>query len=92
MDNYTSDNEEIEVLIETAKYIIKGELVIPMNSSVNFPSTDNLLLSTLNSGNKFISMRNCIVTSKDNAEFQPERSEYFAVNLDIVHTCRIVKK
>jgi predicted AAA+ superfamily ATPase len=86
--NGVSDN--IKVLIETAKYIITGKLVI-QDDITNYPSVENILFTVLNSGNKFLTLHDCYVSRKEQAEYQPERIEYFHVNLDIVHTCRVLK-
>lgn len=83
--------DNIKVLIETAKYIIIGTLVTDDIDVKKYPTMDNILLYALNCGKKFISLKDCTISSKEEAEYQPEKIEYFHVNLDIVHTCRIFK-
>ena len=87
------DAGNVKVLIETSKYIITGNLVLD-SDSMNFDmsSKENVLLYVLNCGKKFISLHDCVVGSKGHAEYQPELIEYFHLNLDIVHTCRLIKE
>ena len=85
------DAENIKILIETAKYVITGKLVIDSDSKgLDLSCKESVLLYVLNCGKKFISLRDCVVESKEHVEFQPDIIEYFHVNLDVVHTCRII--
>jgi hypothetical protein len=81
----------IKVLIETAKYLITGKLVIDSDTIASIDTKEeNILLYILNSTKKFISLKDCVVTSKDHVEYQPEKIKYFHINMDIVQTCRII--
>ena len=86
------DIKYTDVLLETDKYVVKGQFELPEPSVVENPTIDNLLFYSLNCGNKFVSLSNCIVSAKDSSEYQPEEVDHFNINLDIVQTCRIVKK
>ena len=83
---------DIKLLIETAKYIITGKLVLDEDfGQIDDNAVESVLLYALNCGKKFITLHDCVVSSKEHTEYQPEFIQYFHVNLDIVHTCRIIK-
>lgn len=82
--------EYVTILITTADHIIKGRLYLPIPSVVENPTTENLLFYALNCGNMFISLHDCIIMNKENVEYQPERVKYYNINLNTVHSCRIV--
>lgn len=83
-------NQSVKLLIVTAEYLITGDLFLPIPSSVENPTLENLLFYALNCGNKFIQLYDCIITSKENIEYQPEKVRCYNINLDIVHTCQII--
>ena len=86
------DSEYVRVLITTAENLISGKLYLPLPSAVKNPTLENLLFYALNCGNKFIAIHECIIADKFNAEYQPEHVDCYNVNLDIVHSCRIIPK
>ena len=86
-----SDKDYIVVLITTENYIIKGKLYLPENSVVKNPTNENLLFYTLNCGNMFISLHDCTIMNKTSVEFKPEEVDYYNINLNIVHSCQIMK-
>jgi hypothetical protein len=82
--------KRITVLLTTADYFVRGELTLPDVSVVENPTTENLLFYMLNSGAMFLSLRNCVLTNRFNMDFQPEEIKYYNINLNIVHSCRII--
>ena len=89
--NLIEGNEVITVLITTQEHRIRGKLSLPIASVVENPTIDNLLFYTLNCGNMFISLHDCIIMNKENVEYQPEQVKSYNINLNIVHSCRIVE-
>ena len=83
-------NKSIKILITTADYLISGTLYLPIPSVVENPTNNNLLFYALNCGNKFIQIHNCIISNKENIEYQPEEVDCYNINLDIVHSCQII--
>ena len=81
--------DSVKILITTNDYLISGKLFLPIPSSVENPTNENLLFYALNCGNKFIQLHDCIIQSKDGIEFQPEQVKCYNINLDIVHSCQI---
>ncbi len=81
----------VTILITTAEHLIKGKLYLPLPSVVENPTTENLLFYALNCGNMFISLHDCIIMNKENVEYQPERVKCYNINLNTVHSCRIVE-
>ncbi|MCM1338414.1 MAG: hypothetical protein NC191_01945 [Muribaculaceae bacterium] len=89
----TNEPEQIiKVLITTDKYLIRGDLELPVPSVVENPTIENLLFYTLNCGNMFISLRNCIIMSKTSIEYKPEEIKYYNINLNIVQSCQIIEE
>lgn len=91
-------NDCVKILITTEEYLITGKLYLPIPSVVKNPTNENLLFYALNCGNKFIQLYDCIISNRDNVEYQPDNVEYqpenvkcYNINLDIVHSCRIIK-
>lgn len=83
--------ECVKILITTDEYLITGDLYLPIPSVVENPTNENLLFYALNCGNKFVQLYNCMIANKDNLEYQPEQVECYNINLDIVHSCKIIK-
>lgn len=83
--------EFVTILITTQEHIIKGKLYLPIPSTVENPTTENLLFYALNCGNMFISLHECMIMSKHNVEYKPEIVKYYNINLNIVHSCQIVE-
>lgn len=81
--------DSVKILITTNDHLISGKLFLPIPSSVENPTNENLLFYALNCGNKFIQLHDCIIQSKDNIEFQPKQVKCYNINLDIVHSCQI---
>ena len=88
----TTSKDSVKILISTEEYYITGILYLPIQSSVENPTNENLLFYALNCGNKFIQLHDCIITSRDSIEYQPEQVKCYNINLDIVHSCQIIKK
>ena len=84
-------NDCVKILITTEEYLITGKLYLPIPSVVKNPTNENLLFYALNCGNKFIQLYDCIISNRDNVEYQPENVKCYNINLDIVHSCRIIK-
>ncbi len=82
----------VKLLITTEEYLITGKLYLPIDSVVENPTNENLLFYALNCGNKFIQLYECIISNKAHAEYQPEHVYCYNVNLDIVHSCQIIKE
>lgn len=82
--------EYVTILITTEEHLIKGKLYLPIPSVVENPTIENLLFYVLNCGNMFISMHDCIIMNRKSVEYQPERVDYYNINLNIVHSCQIV--
>lgn len=80
----------VKILIVTNDHLITGKLHLPMPSVVDNPVHDNLLFYALNCGNKFIQLRDCLISKKDVIEYQPECVDCYNINLDIVHSCQII--
>jgi hypothetical protein len=85
------EKESVSILITTEKYVITGKLYLPIPSTVENPTNENLLFHVLNCGNKFIQHHNCTIQSRHEVEYSPEEIKCYNINLDIVHSCRIVK-
>ena len=85
-------SESVKILIVTEEHLITGQLFLPIPSSVENPTNENLLFYALNCGNKFMQIHDCIISNKDNIEYQPEKVECYNINLDIVHSCQIIKE
>ena len=90
MGNFDFTKNAVRVMLTTDEYVITGVLYLPDTNSVKDPTTENLLFYALNCGNKFIALHDCIITDKINAEYQPEHVNYYNINLDIVHSCKII--
>lgn len=88
----TSSKTYVKLLITTAEYLITGKLYLPIPSVVDNPTNENLLFYALNCGNKFIQIYDCIISNRENVEYQPEHVECYNINLDIVHSCQIIKE
>lgn len=84
-------NESVKILITTAEYLITGKLYLPISSVVKNPTNENLLFYALNCGNKFIQLYDCVISNRENIEYQPEHVKCYNINLDIVHSCQILK-
>ncbi len=84
-------NESVKILITTAEYLITGKLYLPISSVVKNPTNENLLFYALNCGNKFIQLYDCVISNRENIEYQPEHVKCYNINLDIVHSCQIIK-
>lgn len=41
--------------------------------------------------NKFIQLYDCVISNRENIEYQPEHVKCYNINLDIVHSCQILK-
>lgn len=80
----------INVLITTRDYVIKGTLYLPIKTGISNPTPDSLLFYVLNCGNMFITLRNCVITSKETIEYLPELVPCYNINLNIVESCRII--
>lgn len=80
----------VNVLITTRDYVVKGTLYLPINTGTSNPTTETLLFYVLNCGNMFITLRNCIITTKDTIEYIPEKVACYNINLNIVESCRII--
>ena len=83
--------ECVKISITTEAYLVTGDLYLPIPSVVENPTNENLLFYALNCGNKFIQLFNCMITTKENIEYQPEVVDCYNINLDIVQSCRIIK-
>lgn len=81
----------VYVMITTRDYVVKGSLCLPVNTGAANPTPENLLFYVLNCGNMFITLRNCIITTKDTIEYIPERVDCYNINLNIVESCRIIE-
>lgn len=84
-------NQSVKILITTEEYLITGNLYLPIPSVVKNPTNENLLFYALNCGNKFIQLYDCIISNRENVEYQPETVQCYNINLDIVHSCQIIK-
>jgi hypothetical protein len=91
-NNLEAGKESIKILITTNEHLITGDLYLPIPSVVQNPTNENLLFYALNCGNKFIQLYNCVISSKDSVEYQPEVVNCYNINLDIVHSCQIVNE
>lgn len=80
----------IYVMITTRDYVVKGRLYLPLNTGSTNPTSENLLFYVLNCGNMFITLRDCIITTKDTIEYIPEKVDCYNINLNIVESCRII--
>lgn len=87
----SQSNKMIKILVTTEEYLITGSLRLPIDSSVENPTTENLLFYALNCGNMFMALHDCVISSRHNVEYQPEHVSYYNVNLNIVHSCQILK-
>lgn len=90
-DALQQSNESVKILITTEDYLITGKLYLPIPSVVKNPTNENLLFYALNCGNKFIQLYDCIISNRENVEYQPESVKCYNINLDIVHSCQIIK-
>lgn len=82
----------VQLLITTEDYLITGKLYLPIPSTVSNPTNENLLFYALNCGNKFIQLYDCVISNREHVEYQPEHVYCYNVNLDIVHSCQIIKE
>lgn len=89
-NNIQTSNDKVKILIITNEHSITGWLYLPIPSVVENPTNENLLFYALNCGNKFIQIHDCIIMNRENIEYQPERIKCYNINLDIVHSCRII--
>lgn len=87
----TTGKKFVKILVTTEDYLITGKLYLPIDSSVENPTTENLLFYALNCGNMFMALHECVISSRHNVEYQPEHVDYYNVNLNIVHSCQILK-
>ncbi len=87
----TTSKKSIKILVTTAEYLITGKLYLPIDSVVENPTTENLLFYALNCGNMFMALHDCVIMNKENVEYQPEHVNYYNINLNIVHSCQILK-
>lgn len=87
-----TSKQYVQLLITTEDYLITGKLYLPIPSTVSNPTNENLLFYALNCGNKFIQIYDCIISDRKNVEYQPECVNCYNVNLDIVHSCQIIKE
>lgn len=87
-----TSKQYVQLLITTAEYLITGKLYLPIPSTVTNPTNENLLFYALNCGNKFIQLYDCIISNREHVEYQPEQVYCYNVNLDIVHSCQIIKE
>ena len=94
LQNYEKNDNStgIKILITTSEYTITGTLFLPDSSVAKNPSVENLLFFALNCGNKFIALHDCVISSRDKAEYLPECVDYYNINLDTVHSVKIVEK
>lgn len=83
--------ETVKVLLVTSEHLISGKLRLPMTSVVENPTTENLLFYALNCGNMFIALEDCTIMNKTEVEYIPEQIKYYNVNLNIVHSVKILK-
>lgn len=81
----------VKLLVTTEDYLITGKLRLPIPGVVENPTTENLLFYALNCGNMFMALHECIISNRHNIEYQPEHVDYFNINLNIVHSCQILK-
>ncbi len=81
----------VKILVTTEDYLITGKLYLPIDSSVENPTIENLLFYALNCGNMFMALHECVISNRHNVEYQPEHVDYYNVNLNIVHSCQILK-
>jgi hypothetical protein len=84
------ENQEITVLLTTEDYLIRGKISLPHSSVVENPTSESLLFYLLNSGMMFLSLNECVLTDRKNLDFKPEEFKNYNINLNIVHSCRIV--
>ncbi len=89
---FQTGKEHIKILVTTEEYLITGRLYLPIPSVVKNPTNENLLFYTLNCGNKFIQLYDVIVANRENVEYQPEHIKCYNINLDVVHSCQIIKE
>lgn len=87
----TSEKKFVTVLITTQDHIIRGKVELPIPSVVDNPTNENLLFYVLNSGNIFLPIKDGLIMHKHNVEFKPEEVKYYNINLNIVHSCKIVE-
>lgn len=74
-------NESVKILITTAEYLITGKLYLPISSVVKNPTNENLLFYALNCGNKFIQLYDCVISNRENIEYQPEHKKDYKCNI-----------
>ncbi|MBE7712609.1 MAG: hypothetical protein E7Z87_02570 [Cyanobacteria bacterium SIG26] len=91
LDRLKRTQNTIKVLLVTEEYHITGDLRLPIHSVVENPTNENLLFYALNCGNMFIALENCTVMRKKEVEYLPEHIKYYNVNLNIVHSCKIIE-
>jgi hypothetical protein len=84
-------NKAVRILISTQDYLINGVIYLPLSTAVDNPTTENLLFYALNCGNKFIALHDGLIMNKSEIEYKPENFKYYNINLDIVHSCRIIE-
>lgn len=81
----------VKILVTTEEYLITGQLRLPIPGVVENPTTENLLFYALNCGNMFMALHDCVISNRHNVEYQPEHVDYYNINLNIVHSCQILK-
>lgn len=84
--------KSITIKIITGEHIVIGKLFLPIPSTVENPTIENLLFYVLNCGNMFISLHDCTITDRNSLEFTPEHVDLYNINLNIVQSCQIVKE
>ncbi len=84
-------NDYVKLLVTTEDYLITGKLLLPIPAVVENPTTENLLFYALNCGNMFMALHDCVISNRHNVEYQPEHVDYYNINLNIVHSCQILK-
>ena len=83
--------DKVKVLLSTTEHLISGQLRLPLPTVVEEPTPQNLLFYALNCGNMFIALEDCTIMHKTEVEYLPEKIEHYNINLNIVHTCKIIK-
>jgi hypothetical protein len=87
---FNPSDKAIKLVISTKDYLITGSIFLPQSIVVKNPTKENLLFYALNCGNKFIALYDVIVSNRNTIEYKPEHFNYYNINLDIVHSCRIL--
>ncbi len=90
-DTINFSNEYVKLLVTTEDYLITGKLRLPIPAVVENPTTENLLFYALNCGNMFMALQDCVISNRHSVEYQPEHVDNYNINLNIVHSCQIIK-